>query len=72
MSIKIVRKVITKIDRKRNTANGNGRWTVTFSDGTKANTKPDAMWTASITGSETGEYEIEFDGKGQIVGWEKA
>lgn len=72
MSIKIVRKVVEKVAYKSTTVNGHVVWRVTFADGSTACTKPNSSFGMTLTGSETGEYEVELDEKGRIVGWEKA
>jgi len=71
MSIKIVRKVVTKVERKSATRNGRIVWKVTFDDNTVATTKPNSHFGLTVTQNEQGLYSVEFDDYGRIVGWEK-
>lgn len=50
------------------TASGNPRYTVHFSDGTAANTKPDAALNWGIENPENwGEADWEFDNRGFLI-----
>jgi len=71
MSIKIVRKVVTKVEFSRKTTNGHVVWRIEFDDAMAAFTKPDSTFGLGITGSEQGEYEVQVDQRGRIVGWDK-
>ncbi len=66
-------KTITRVDRERNSKNGNPRYLVTFDDGTSARTAVDAAVAYGISNScfqnpETSPISVTFDEKGDIIG----
>lgn len=61
--------VISRIDRMRSSANGNPRYSVTFTDGTSAPTGVDASVGYEINNPEYRDVplRVEFNGRGSIV-----
>lgn len=63
---------IAKLERMKNSASGNPRFMVTFTNGTTASTSPDSAFAYEIENSQYRDVPliVKFNGRGQIIGAE--
>jgi hypothetical protein len=67
-SLTVSRKTVKRVTRLRNTVNGNARYAIEFTDGTRLQTKADSAFVFGISNDLEGrEVEIQIDGRGCLT-----
>ena len=60
---------VKNMERVRNSLDGNPRWAFVSESGYSYLTAPDLSKVYELTGDEHGLYRLEFDERGNVVGW---